>query len=110
MDGDYTPQQVAELHDQHQVQLIDVRRPYEYEAGRIIGSRLIVLAELPAQADSIDPGRPVVFYCRSGARSGMAAQAFRRAGYDAHNMTGGLLEWRAAGLPLEPDDGYVAES
>jgi rhodanese-related sulfurtransferase len=38
----------------------------------------------------------------------MATDAFRQAGYDAYNMAGGLLEWRAAGLPLEPDDGYVA--
>jgi rhodanese-related sulfurtransferase len=39
----------------------------------------------------------------------MATEAFRNAGFDAHNMTGGLLEWHAAGLSLEPDDGHVAE-
>jgi len=39
----------------------------------------------------------------------MATQAFEQAGFDAHNMTGGMLEWAAAGLPIEPDDGYVAE-
>jgi rhodanese-related sulfurtransferase len=50
----------------------------------------------------------VVLYCRSGARSAMAADALRGVGFDAHNMLGGLLEWDAAGLPLEPDDGYVA--
>src|SRR5262249_25648714 len=49
------------------------------------------------------------FYCRSGARSAMASDAFSQAGFDAHNMTGGLLDWDAAGLPLEPEDGYVAE-
>ena len=38
----------------------------------------------------------------------MAAEAFRQAGFDAHNMTGGLLDWAAAGLPLEPDGGHVA--
>jgi rhodanese-related sulfurtransferase len=30
------------------------------------------------------------------------------AGFAAHNMAGGLLEWSSAGLPLEPEDGYVA--
>jgi rhodanese-related sulfurtransferase len=109
MDGDYTPQQVAQLHEQREVQLIDVRQPHEYDAGRIAGSRLIELAELPARADSLDAGAPIVFYCRSGSRSAMATQAFRQAGYDAHNLAGGLLEWHAAGLPLEPDDGYVAD-
>jgi hydroxyacylglutathione hydrolase/adenylyltransferase/sulfurtransferase len=108
MDGDYTPAQVAQLHAEQRVQLIDVRQRYEYEAGRIAGSQLIELADLASQADALPRDQPIIFYCRSGARSGMATQAFRRAGYDAHNMTGGLLEWDAAGLPLEPEGGYVA--
>ena len=108
MSSDYTPQQVSELNQRGEIQLIDVREPYEHEAGRIAGDRLIVLTELAAQAESIDRDRPVVFYCRSGSRSAMATQAFRGAGYDAHNMEGGLLDWAAAGLPLEPDDGHVA--
>jgi rhodanese-related sulfurtransferase len=49
----------------------------------------------------------VIFYCRSGARSAMATEAFIEAGYDAHNMSGGMLEWQAAGLEMEPADGYV---
>jgi rhodanese-related sulfurtransferase len=107
---DYMPHQVAELHARESVQLIDVRQRHEHEAGRISGSRLIELGELSAQAGSIDQQRPVVFYCRSGARSAMATQAFREAGYDAHNMAGGLLDWQSAGLPLEPQDGRVADS
>jgi len=109
MDGDYTPREVAELLARQQIQLIDVRAVHEHEAGRIAGSLLIELSELAARAQSIDRERPVVFYCRSGGRSAIAAQAFRQAGYDAHNMVGGLLEWEACGLPLEPDGGYVAE-
>ena len=110
MSDDYTPQQVAELHRDGAVQLIDVRQAHEFEAGRISGSRLIELATLPAHAQAIDRDRPVVFYCRSGARSAMATEAFLQAGYDAHNMTGGLLDWQAAGLPLEPEDGRVADA
>jgi rhodanese-related sulfurtransferase len=105
---DYTPQQVADLHDHGEVQLIDVRQEHEHEAGRIAGTRLIELLALPTQVESIDPARPVVFYCRSGSRSDMAAVALRSAGFEAYNMSGGLLEWQAVGLPLEPDDGYVA--
>ena len=52
----------------------------------------------------------MIFYCRSGARSAMATEAFRNAGYDAHNMVGGLLSWDQAGLPLDPDGGYVVLS
>jgi rhodanese-related sulfurtransferase len=105
---DYTPRQVADLIAQTNIQLIDVRQPEEHDAGRIAGDRLVVLTELAGAVDTIDRERPVVFYCRSGSRSAMAAEAFRGAGFDAHNMVGGLLDWHAAGLPLEPADGYVA--
>jgi rhodanese-related sulfurtransferase len=109
VDGDYTPRQVADMLDDPDIQLIDVRAPHEHAAGRIAGGRLIELGELSGEAESIDRDRPVIFYCRSGGRSAMATEAFRQAGFDAHNMTGGLLEWDAAGLPIEPDGGHVAE-
>lgn len=108
MDSDYTPREVAELLEGDEIQLIDVRETYEHEAGAIARDRLVVLTELAAQAHTIDRERPVVFYCRSGSRSAMATEAFREAGYDAHNMAGGLLDWAAAGLPLEPAGGHVA--
>jgi rhodanese-related sulfurtransferase len=109
MGADYTPQEVHELYRRGEIQLIDVRQRYEHDAGRIAGTRLIELAGLAAEADTVDREKPVVFYCRSGGRSGMATQAFSGAGYDAHNMSGGMIDWQAAGLPMEPDDGYVAE-
>jgi rhodanese-related sulfurtransferase len=108
MDSDVTVQQVAELWAKGTIQLIDVRQDHEFEAGRIAGARHLELAQLGAQADSVERDRPVVFYCRSGARSAMATDAFAQAGFDAHNMAGGLLAWEAAGLSLEPDGGYVA--
>ncbi|SRR5579864_3885269 len=110
MGADYTPQEVSRLLASGDIQLVDVRAAYEHEAGAIAGDRLIELQRLAAEAESIDRAKPVVFYCRSGARSGLAAQAFAQAGYDAHNMVGGLLDWEAAGLPLTPEDGYVADS
>lgn len=108
MAAEYSPGEVSELLESSSVQLIDVRETAEHAAGRIAGSRLIELGALSAQADTISRDQPVVFYCRSGSRSAMATEAFAQAGYEAHNMSGGLLEWVAAGLPLEPDDGHVA--
>ncbi len=105
---DYSPLEVAQLIDAGAVQLVDVRERHEHEAGRISGSRLIELGELAARADTIDNTTPVVFYCRSGARSAMAAAAFTQAGYEAHNLAGGMLDWVAAQLPIEPADGTVA--
>ena len=108
-DHELTPEQVAQLHASGEVEVIDVRETYEREAGRIANSRHIELERLASKAESIDREKPVIFYCRLGARSGMAAQAFRAAGYDARNMTGGITRWAESGLPLEPDDGYVAD-
>ena len=108
MDSDYTPHEVADLLQGADIQLIDVRQPEEHDAGRIAGDRLIELSRLATEVDSLDQTRPIVFYCRSGSRSAMATEAFRGAGFDAHNMVGGLLDWHAAGLPLDPPDGYVA--
>jgi rhodanese-related sulfurtransferase len=105
---DVQPADVAERHAAGEVQLIDVREDYEWDAGRIAGARHVVLGEVAAQAQTLDRERPVVFYCRVGGRSTMAASAFRRAGFDAYSMDGGLEAWAERGLPLEPDDGEVA--
>jgi hydroxyacylglutathione hydrolase/adenylyltransferase/sulfurtransferase len=107
-DIEVTPAQVREMVEDG-AQLIDVRESYEYDAGRIAGARHIELERLAAQAETIDRDRPVVFYCRLGARSGMAANAFRRAGWEAYSMDGGIEAWDRAGLPLEPSDGHVAD-
>jgi hydroxyacylglutathione hydrolase/adenylyltransferase/sulfurtransferase len=89
--------------------LIDVRRPYEWEGGRLTGARNVEMNELPAASESIDRARPVLFYCRGGNRSGMAADAFREAGYDAYHVAGGIQAWAEQGFALEPEDGEVRE-
>jgi rhodanese-related sulfurtransferase len=90
-------------------EVIDVRETYEREAGHIEGTRHVPLTELTGAAQSVPRDRPVVFYCRVGARSQMAAQAFRAAGFNAYTMSGGLLRWAAEGRPLVPDGGHVAD-
>jgi rhodanese-related sulfurtransferase len=100
--------QLADLLSAADVQLVDVREPYEHEAGRIAGDVHIELEQLPAEAGSLDRERPLVFYCRSGSRSLLATQAFAAAGFDAHNLEGGLQDWVAQGLPIEPAGGRVA--
>ena len=103
-----SPRQVATLIGEGDVQLVDVREPYEHEAGRIADDIHIELEHLPAEAGSLDRERPLVFYCRSGSRSALAAQAFAASGFRAHNLTGGLQAWVKDGLPIEPADGRVA--
>jgi rhodanese-related sulfurtransferase len=104
------PSQVADLLAQDaDSQVIDVRETYEREAGHIAGTRHVGFADLTAQAETIERARPVVFYCRVGSRSDVAAQAFRGAGFEAYSMRGGLVRWTQEGRPLSPADGHVAD-
>jgi rhodanese-related sulfurtransferase len=91
-------------------QLVDVRAEHEWEAGRIEGAKHLPLAELSERVDEIERDRPVVLYCRGGNRSTMATEALAAGGFDAAKLTEGIVGWSEAGLPLEPDDGGVAES
>ncbi len=107
---DVEPQRVADWRaEDPELQLIDVREPSEHEAGHIADTRLIELVKLSSEAASVDRERPVVFYCRVGGRSEMAAQAFRAAGYEAYSMVGGLARWAREGRPLSPEGGTVAD-
>lgn len=108
--SDIDPAELAEwmAHDS-ELQVIDVREDYEREAGHIAGTAHIPMNELTGRAGEIDRERPVVFYCRVGVRSDMAAQAFRASGYRALSMSGGLVRWTQERRPLSPEDGRVAE-
>jgi rhodanese-related sulfurtransferase len=104
---DLSPARVAELL-RDGAQGVDVREQYERDAGYIADTLHIELDELSARAQELDPERPIVFVCRSGSRSALAAQAFAAAGFEAHNLDGGLKAWVQEGLPIEPADGHVA--
>jgi rhodanese-related sulfurtransferase len=104
-----TPEQAAQALADGSATIVDVREGYEWEAGRIPGTVHIELERLASRADSIDKDRPVIFQCRAGVRSLMAAQAFAAAGFDARSMTGGIKAWADEGRPLEPDGGVVAD-
>jgi rhodanese-related sulfurtransferase len=102
-----TPAQFgAALRDEGAV-AVDVREPEEWQAGHMLESVWIPLGELAARAGELPRDRPIVVVCRSGSRSGYAADAMVAAGYDARNLAGGLQHWVASGLPLEPAGGYV---
>jgi rhodanese-related sulfurtransferase len=102
------PERAAELIASG-AELVDVRRDYEFEAGRIAGARHVEINELPGEAESIAKDRPVVFYCRTGSRSSLAAAAFSQAGWDAYNLEGGLKAWVESGNGIEPEGGEVID-
>jgi rhodanese-related sulfurtransferase len=104
--SDLTPHEAAERIAAGEADLIDVREQYEWDAGHIEGARHVPVHELAAVAPELDPERPLVIVCRVGGRSAMAADAFRRAGFDAYNLAGGVEAWERAALPF---DGHVAD-
>jgi rhodanese-related sulfurtransferase len=101
------PHTVDELRAGGGVALLDVREASEWQAGRIAGAQWIPLGELGARLGEV-PSERLVVVCRSGVRSDLAAEALRERGYDASNLAGGMHAWVGAGLPIDPDGGYVA--
>lgn len=99
-----TPKMVEELRANDEIVIIDVREPEEFAEGRIPGATLIPLGELAGRADEVPTDKPVVMVCRSGNRSAQAVQILQKAGFtNIHNMTGGMIEWTAAGYVPEAE-------
>ncbi|TDW29849.1 rhodanese-like domain-containing protein [Cryobacterium psychrophilum] len=92
-----TPQQVSTRLDE--AQIVDVREAAELVDGMIPGAVHIPLGMIPESHAALDSTRPVILVCRSGRRSANAAEHLSAAGFDAHTMTGGMLEWAVEGLP-----------
>ena len=88
----------------HEVQVVDVREPEEYEGalGHIPGSLLIPLGRLAEHAKNLTHEKPIVTVCRSGGRSAQATVILKRAGVvNVANLAGGMLRWRADRLLVE---------
>jgi O-acetyl-ADP-ribose deacetylase len=89
-----------------QIQLVDCREPYEWEAGRVKGAVHIPLNDIMGGAgQDLDKNKSVAVICRSGNRSELATMMFQARGYEAYNVEGGMEAWAAEGLPLEAGDG-----
>ncbi|MEG1585918.1 MAG: rhodanese-like domain-containing protein [Bacteroidales bacterium] len=78
-----------------QVQIVDVRTPAEYKSGHIPDAINIDLksSDFDAKAGTLDKGRPVAIYCRSGARSKIAARKLSEKGYQVIELDRGITNW-----------------
>ena len=108
-DVDVDADEVRAAHERGEIQLIDVREPYEHEAGHIAGDRHISPNELASQAATIEKDKPVIVYCRSGSRAEPVAEALAASGYDAYSLEGGFVAWLDKGLPAEPEGAVAAK-
>jgi len=99
---DLTPQEVAQGLQEGRMVLVDVREPNETALERFPDSVLEPLSSFDPAAIPVPAGREVVFACRSGRRSVTASLAAQEQGYVyASHLAGGILAWKAAGLPTE---------
>lgn len=89
-----------------QIQLVDCREPYEWNAGRVEGAIHIPLNSLMAGGGPpLDPSKAVAVICRSGNRSELGSMMLQARGFEAYNVEGGMEEWAREGLPFTTPDG-----
>lgn len=82
--------------------MLDVREPDEWAAGHIPGATLIPLGQRTARMGELPRDQPLVVVCRSGRRSAEGRDILLRAGFPAvTSLDGGMIDWTAAGLPIE---------
>ncbi len=85
---------------QSDVQFLDVREDDEVATGTIPGAKHIPLGILGGRLLELDRSRPIIAVCRSGNRSAKATQLLEAAGFRVDNMSGGMMAWIEAGLPV----------
>ena len=89
-----TPQAVAALRDTTEIQIIDVREPWEYEFCHIEGTLHIPLGQIPARLAELASDRPLIVLCHHGMRSLQVAHYLLSQGYqDVTNLSGGIDAW-----------------
>jgi rhodanese-related sulfurtransferase/glyoxylase-like metal-dependent hydrolase (beta-lactamase superfamily II) len=84
--------------------VVDVREPFEWDEVHAPQAVHVPLGDLPAHLGELDASRRIACLCRSGNRSGTATAWLLEQGFDAVNVTGGMIAWLEHGLPVARDD------
>jgi SulP family sulfate permease len=99
------PEEFQKLMADPEALLIDVREPLECQRAHIPGVQLLPLRELLKSAGDLPRDRLILLCCRSGRRAARALFVLEDLGYDRlAGLRGGILAWRAAGLPVEMEN------
>ena len=80
--------------------ILDVRTPEEFKEGHIEGAILIPVSELEGRLDELPKDKPIITYCKSGGRSGNAAEILVENGFRKVYDMGGILDWQEEGYPV----------
>src|SRR4029079_19411813 len=97
------PFEAAEEINGGDVVLIDTREPHEYQEAHLENGKLVAPGLLADEIATAAPDKSArtILYCRSGYRSALAAAQLQQLGYEnVASMSGGILQWQAAGLAV----------
>jgi rhodanese-related sulfurtransferase len=83
--------------------VLDVREPVEWQHGRIDGAVHVPMGEVPGRVGELPQDSQVLVVCKVGGRSAQVTAWLQQQGYDAVNLSGGMLEWVASGRPIVGD-------
>jgi rhodanese-related sulfurtransferase len=99
---------VDELHARlGELEVIDVREPFEYRHGHIPGARLLPSGEAWPRLGELAAGRPVAVVCGDQTRSAAVASMLLHVGRDARLVMGGMVDWLERGYPVEREPARV---
>jgi rhodanese-related sulfurtransferase len=100
---DLSPQEASEaLAADPELRVLDVRTPREHQSHRLAHSVLVPVQELQRRIGELDPAGKWLVFCEHGRRSLTACHFLQQAGFtDVRNLSGGIANWVACGLPLE---------
>ena len=81
--------------------VLDVRQPNEFRTGHIVGAKLIPLGELSRRLEELPKDKEIACICATGNRSRSATKILLRAGYNAVNVKGGMMNWSGNGFTIK---------
>jgi rhodanese-related sulfurtransferase len=105
MDYEISPDDLKKMEERHEpFTLLDVREPWEFEAARIEGAKLVPMGDVPSRAhQELDPDDHIVVYCHHGVRSMNVTAWLRQQGFEkAQSMAGGIDAWSRTVDPKVP--------
>ncbi|MGC9007594.1 MAG: rhodanese-like domain-containing protein [Halothiobacillaceae bacterium] len=102
--AEISPTEASRMMSHEEPLLLDVREINEYREGYLRDAKHIPLGQLGSKIDQLASwkDRPVIIYCRTGNRSGMACNLLAKQGFTKlYNLAGGIMAWKHDGLPVK---------
>jgi rhodanese-related sulfurtransferase len=110
--NEISSQELAEMmQGEEPPRLIDVRSAAEVLQGALSNAEHIVMHVVPLKMQEFDKDKPIVFYCRTGARSAQVCYFLKQQGFDnAINLRGGIMDWVRSGYEAVSGDYMLNEA